>query len=249
MSHPHDWSTRVDLVADWIRSADRVTVLTGAGMSAESGVPVFRGPAGLWRDYRPEDLATPDAFRRQPDVVWEWYLWRRAAIAQAPPHAGHTMLARLEQVRPGVILLTQNVDRLHQRAGSLDPVELHGNLWHVRCADGCGFTALDEPTGAAREQLRCACGAWLRPSVVWFGESLDHDAISRAERAVEEADVVLVVGTSALVYPVAALPYLAARRGVRIVEINVDETPLSASVHATLRGPAGAVLPALERLL
>jgi NAD-dependent deacetylase len=239
----------LDQVAGWMRDADRIVALTGAGMSAESGVPVFRGPGGLWRQYRPEDLATPQAFRRQPELVWEWYLWRRAMIAGAQPHEGHGALARLERVRPGVRLLTQNVDRLHQRAGSVDPVELHGNLWRVRCAAECGFTTLDAHDDPPREIFRCACGAWLRPSVVWFGESLGADDLAHAEEGVEQADVVLVIGTSAVVYPVAALPYHAAGRGVRIVEINIDETMLSARAHATLRGPAGAVLPALERLL
>lgn len=239
----------LDLVAGWMRDAERVVVLTGAGMSAESGVPVFRGPSGLWRQFRPEDLATPEAFRRQPELVWEWYLWRRAAIARAAPHAGHVTLAHLEAARGDLTLLTQNVDRLHQRAGSAAPIELHGNLWQVRCADRCGFAELDAPEDGPRHVWRCACGAWLRPAVVWFGEALNQDAVARAERAVERAELVLVVGTSAVVYPVAALPYLAAQRGVRIVEINVDETPLSSSAHAVLRGPAGEVLPALERLL
>ncbi len=267
----------LDLVAGWVRDADRIVVLTGAGMSAESGVPVFRGPGGLWRQFRPEDLATPEAFHRRPELVWEWYLWRRRAIAEARPHDGHAMLARFDlsadqpppkatAVRrsnakteagrakaevslPRVRLLTQNVDRLHQRAGSIDPVELHGNLWQVRCAAGCGFTALDEHDDPPRTLLQCACGAWLRPSVVWFGESLEADVVAHAEEAVEQANVVMVVGTSAVVYPVAALPFLAARRGVRIVEINVEETALSPRAHAALRGPAGEILPALERLL
>jgi NAD-dependent deacetylase len=239
----------LDLVVGWMRNSDRIVVLTGAGMSAESGVPVFRGAGGLWRQFRPEDLATPEAFHRQPALVWEWYLWRREKIAQAEPHDGHRMLARFEAMRSGVRLLTQNVDRLHQRAGSVDPVELHGNLWHVRCAADCGFTALDEHDDPPRTVMHCQCGAWLRPSVVWFGESLNADDVAEAEEAVERADVVIVVGTSAVVYPVAALPYLAARRGVRIVEINVEETPLSAHADATLRGPAGEILPALERLL
>jgi NAD-dependent deacetylase len=250
----------LDLVAGWMRDAERLVVLTGAGMSAESGVPVFRGPGGLWRQFRPEDLATPDAFRRQPELVWEWYLWRRAKIAEATPHEGHAMLARLdssveawnaeaERSRPRVRLLTQNVDRLHQRAGSRDPVELHGNLWHVRCSAGCGFSALDEPEAPPRTVLHCECGAWLRPSVVWFGEALCVEELAQAEEAIERADLVLVVGTSAVVYPVAALPHLAAQRGVRLVEINVEETALSSCAHATLRGRAGDVLPALERLL
>lgn len=234
-----------DLVRSWIRHADRLAVLTGAGMSAESGVPVFRGTGGLWRQFRPEDLATPEAFARQPDLVWEWYLWRRARITDATPHAGHTMLAALEVGRDGVTLLTQNVDGLHQRAGSRAPVELHGNLWSVRCSAGCGFTVRDAEHEPPRATFRCSCGAWLRPGVVWFGEALDERTLEQATRAVHDADVVLVVGTSSVVYPVAALPEVARRRGSRIVEVNVDETPLSAYADAALRGPAGAILPAL----
>jgi NAD-dependent deacetylase len=235
----------VDRVAAWIHDAEHVVVLTGAGISAESGVPVFRGAGGLWRNFRPEELATPDAFRRQPQLVWEWYLWRRARIAVAEPNEGHRAIARLQGTRPGVSLLTQNVDGLHQRAGSIGPVELHGNLWRVRCAGGCGRTAHDRESDAGRGELRCACGAWLRPDVVWFGEALDEAVMDAATRAVECADVVLVVGTSAVVYPVAALPQIAQRSGAKLVEVNVDETPLSPHVDAVLRGPAGELLPAL----
>jgi NAD-dependent deacetylase len=239
----------IDRVASWIRAAARVVVLTGAGISAESGVPVFRGAGGLWRQFRPEQLATPEAFRRQPELVWEWYLWRRARIAASQPNAGHHTIARWQSDRTGITLLTQNVDGLHARAGSPRVTELHGNLWRVRCAAGCGATAEDEWSAPARSSLRCSCGAWLRPDVVWFGEPLDGGAMDVAATAVSAADVVLVVGTSAMVYPVAALPHIATQRRARVVEINVDETPLSADVAAVLRGAAGEVLPALaERL-
>jgi NAD-dependent deacetylase len=239
----------IDLVASWIRHAERVAVLTGAGVSAESGVPVFRGPGGLWRQFKPEDLATPEAFRARPEVVWEWYLWRRERIAAARPHAGHAMLAELEARRGGVTLLTQNVDGLHQRAGSAAPLELHGNLWRVRCSAGCGFAVRDHEHEAPRTILRCRCGGWLRPAVVWFGEVLDPEILLAATDVVRRADVVLVIGTSAVVYPVAALPDIARDRGSRIVEVNVDETPLSARADAVLRGPAGTTLPALAQAL
>jgi NAD-dependent deacetylase len=238
-----------DRVASWIRDAERVVVLTGAGISAESGVPVFRGAGGLWRQFRPEDLATPEAFARRPELVWEWYLWRRERIAAATPNEGHRTIARLESSRRGVTLLTQNVDGLHERAGSGAPVELHGNLWRVRCANGCGFTAHDRELDPPRDVMQCACSAWLRPEVVWFGEPLDPDALDAAATAVEHADLVLIVGTSAVVYPVAALPQIARRSGARLVEVNVEDTPLSAQVDAVLHGPAGEVLPALERAL
>lgn len=239
------WVTMTDRVAAWIRDAARVAVLTGAGMSAESGVPVFRGPGGLWRRFRPEELATPSAFARRPELVWEWYLWRRARIAEARPHAGHAMLAALEAARGGVTLITQNVDGLHQRAGSRTVLELHGNLWRIRCAAGCGWSADDRPDDPPRSELRCRCGAWLRPSVVWFGEPLDSATLAHAAAAMSEADVVLVVGTSALVHPAAALPSIARERGARIVEVNVEATPLSDVADAALRGRAAEILPAL----
>jgi NAD-dependent deacetylase len=238
----------LDRVAQWLRAAPRVTVLTGAGVSAESGVPVFRGPGGLWRQYRAEDLATPDAFARQPDLVWEWYAWRRSVIAASAPHAGHVMIADLERSRPGVTLITQNVDGLHQRAGSSAPVEVHGNLWRVRCV-GCGHREDDTPEGPPRSTFTCACGHWLRPAVIWFGEPLDPSTLAAASRAAEQADLLLVVGTSAVVYPVAALPDVARRRGARVVEVNVEETPLSDRADAVLRGPAGVMLPRLWQAL
>jgi NAD-dependent deacetylase len=235
----------IDRVASWMRAAQRVVVLTGAGISAESGVPVFRGAGGLWRDFRPEQLATPEAFARQPELVWEWYLWRRARIAAVQPNAGHLAIARWQRERQGVALLTQNVDGLHARAGSVDVIELHGNVWRVRCAAGCGFSRADDPAAAPPTSLHCECGAWLRPEVVWFGEPLDAVAIETAIARVEEAGVIIVVGTSSVVYPVAALPQIARRRGARIVEVNVEDTPLTGVADAVLRGTAGQLLPAL----
>jgi NAD-dependent deacetylase len=236
----------IDRVASWIRAAERLVVLTGAGVSEESGVPVFRGDSGLWRQFRPEQLATPEAFARDPALVWEWYLWRRARIAEAEPNAAHHTIAGWQQQRASVTLLTQNVDGLHTRAGSSRPIELHGNLWRVRCVRGCGFTSEDAADAAPRSRFTCECGGWLRPGVVWFGEPLEPGTLDRATSAMEQADVVLVVGTSAVVYPVAALPRLAKQRRARVVEINVEDTPLSAEVDVSLRGRAGDVLTALE---
>jgi len=239
----------VDRVLSWMRDAERIVVLTGAGVSAESGVPVFRGAGGLWRQFRPEDLATPEAFARQPALVWEWYLWRREKIAAAQPNAGHYAIAAIERDRAGVTLLTQNVDGLHERAGSACPLELHGSVWRVRCQRGCGVSECDESSSPPRQTLTCRCGAWLRPDVVWFGEPLNPDVLEAATDAIEAADLVLVVGTSSVVYPVAALPHLARRRAARVVEINVDETPLTAHADAVLRGTAGQVLPGLAEAL
>jgi NAD-dependent deacetylase len=239
----------IDSVVGWIRAAARVVVLTGAGISAESGVPTFRGAGGLWRQFRAEDLATPEAFARNPQLVWDWYLWRRQRIAAAVPNPGHHAIAAMQMARTGVMLLTQNVDGLHQRAGAEVAAELHGNLWRVRCAARCGVGFEDDHQAPPRTTLKCRCGAWLRPDVVWFGEALDAEALDAAGDAVENAQVVLIVGTSAVVYPVAALPAIARRRRARIVEINVDETPISANADAVLRGPAGEILPALEQAL
>ncbi|MGQ0735683.1 MAG: NAD-dependent deacylase [Acidobacteriota bacterium] len=260
----------IEKVRGWLRAAERVVVLTGAGVSAESGVPVFRGAGGLWRQYRPEDLATPEAFARQPALVWEWYLWRRRQIAAAVPHAGHEAIAQWQRTRPGVALLTQNVDGLHARAvgnqrspaasterpppesalPSTRTIELHGNLWRVRCNAGCGYTALDSHEGPSRTNLRCPCGRWVRPDVVWFGEPLNQAALSAAIEEASLADVILVVGTSGVVYPVAALPDLVgratSRRRGRIIEINPEQTSLGFRADAVLRGPASVVLPALD---
>jgi NAD-dependent deacetylase len=229
---------------EWIREARSVAVLTGAGISAESGVPTFRGPGGLWRQYRPEDLATPEAFRRDPRLVWEWYDWRRQRIAQARPNAGHEALVRLERSKPRFWLITQNVDGLHERAGSRRVIKLHGDIWLVRCVV-CGREQRDERVPLPELPPRCACGGLLRPGVVWFGEALPPGAWEAAEQAVREAEVLLVVGTSAVVYPAAGLIPLAQACGARVIEVNPEETPMSARLDCSLRGPAGVILPAL----
>ena len=229
---------------EWIREARSVAVLTGAGISAESGVPTFRGPGGLWRQYRPEELATPEAFRRDPRLVWEWYDWRRQRIAQARPNAGHEALVRLERSKPRFWLITQNVDGLHERAGSRRVIKLHGDIWLVRCV-ACGREQRDERVPLPELPPRCACGGLLRPGVVWFGEALRPGAWEAAEQAVREAEVLLVVGTSAVVYPAAGLIPLAQACGARVIEVNPEETPMSARLDCSLRGPAGVILPAL----
>lgn len=242
----------LDRLAERLRAARAVAVLTGAGISAESGVPTFRGTDGLWRAFSATDLATPEAFARDPALVWEWYRWRQGIIGRARPNAGHEALARLQGRLPGFALVTQNVDGLHQRAGSTGVIELHGSIWRARCAHGCGVE-LDVPVaGTGLEGAPppvCPCGALLRPAVVWFGESLPVDGLDRAFRAAQSCDVCLVVGTSALVYPAAALPRVAASAGALVVEINVDETPLSPHAGLLLRGRAAELLPALESRL
>ncbi len=223
-------------------SLGRVVVLTGAGVSAESGVPTFRGQGGLWRAYRAEDLATPDAFARDPALVWAWYNWRREVVAACAPNAAHVTLAAMEAALPNLTLITQNVDGLHERAGSRRVLRLHGSLWRLRCVrEGTRRDNFDVPLKAMPP--RCACGALERPEVVWFGETLDEGIITAALRAARQADLMLVVGTSALVYPAASLPLLTLEAGGRVVEFNVARTPLSDYADEVLLGPAAATLP------
>lgn len=235
-----------------LRSAERVVVLTGAGISAESGIPTFRGPGGLWRKYRPEDLATPLAFSRDPGLVWQWYDWRRQRIAQASPNPGHVAIRRIEEMSPRFTLVTQNVDGLHQAAGSQRVIELHGNIWRVRCTLENTLAELrDVPLPEVPPHCQ-SCGHLLRPDVVWFGEPVPTDALERASRAASRADVMLVVGTSAAVYPAASMPVLTKRADGRLIEVNPDETPLTPVADIRLHGRAGAILPsvvaAMERL-
>ena len=239
-----DAEQRLATASSWLGDADRVAVLTGAGVSAESGIPTFRGAGGLWRGRDPLSLATPEAFAADPALVWEFYRWRRDLVGRSRPNPAHLALAEAEARAPSLTLVTQNVDRLHQQAGSRAVVELHGNLWDVRCV-GCGRTF--DRSGVELSPLpRCEdCGALLRPAVVWFGESLPHGALSDAATAVNEADVLLVVGTSAVVYPAAGLIGAAARAGRRVIEVNLEPTAASREVDLALFGPAGTVLPRL----
>ena len=232
-------------LADAIARARSVAVLTGAGVSAESGVPTFRdAQTGLWAQFDPQKLATPDAFRRNPKLVWDWYAWRRQLVAKAEPNAGHRALAVLEARVSDFVLITQNVDGLHRRAGSRNVVELHGNIGRVKCSRE--NTIVEHWTEVGDEVPRCAgCGALLRPDVVWFEETLPPDALQAAEDAARRCQILLVVGTSAEVYPAAALPDYAKSAGATIVEINPNPTPLSAVADYVLRAPAGALLPAL----
>jgi NAD-dependent deacetylase len=234
-----------DDLVDALRAADRVTVLTGAGVSAESGVPTFRdAQTGLWERYSPEDLATPEAFSRDPELVWRWYLWRRELVGRAAPNPGHHALAELAGHVREIVLVTQNVDGLHQRAGSRDVVELHGNITRTRCHACRGVSdAVVESVDACVP--RCECGGMLRPDVVWFGEMLPAEALSRAAESARRCDLLLSVGTSSLVYPAAALPYEALTARVPVAEVNPQPTPLTPRVRWSLRGPSGEVLPAL----
>jgi NAD-dependent protein deacetylase/lipoamidase len=228
----------------WLANADRVAALTGAGISAESGVPVFRGTGGLWQQHRPEDLATPEAFARNPRLIWEWYDWRRARVAAAAPNPAHLALVALERSLSDFTLITQNVDGLHDRAGSRHVLKLHGDLWWLRCT-GCGRESHNTDVPLSQLPPRCTCGALLRPAVVWFGEALPNDVLRAASEATAQAQVLLVIGTSALVQPAASLPLLAQQNGAKVVEINRERTALSAHVDISLCGPAGELLPRL----
>ena len=227
-----------------LNRARRVAVLTGAGVSADSGVPTFRGAEGFWRKYRAEDLATPAAFRRDPGLVWEWYDWRRRLIATCQPNPAHHAIAFLERRASEFLLITQNVDGLHRRAGSVRMVELHGNLWRVRCLEeGKIAENLDVPLAVIPP--RCECGGLLRPDVVWFGEALPPEALREAFDFAETCDVFLVVGTSAVVQPAASLPAVARGRGAYVVEVNLEPTPLTPVAHESHHGKAGDILPGL----
>ena len=256
-----------------LRKAKRVFALTGAGVSAESGVPTFRGDGGLWRQYRAEELATPEAFKHDPQLVWEWYAWRQGVVGGCSPNAGHDALARMQDMFGQFFLVTQNVDGLHQRAGSRDVVEMHGNIWKARCAsentagcgaalrahpeldnvsagsddpEGCGWlTVVDFLADEAPLPPPCSCGGILRPHIVWFGEALDSAVLNRAFQEAKRADVLLSIGTSAQVTPAALLPQIAAQTGAVVIEINPQATPNSSISNYALRGPSAEILPRL----
>jgi NAD-dependent deacetylase len=232
-------------LAQALRQAQRVAVLTGAGISAESGVPTFRdAQTGLWAQYNPEDLATPQAFQDHPKLVWEWYAWRRELVRGTQPNAGHLALVAMERHIPTFTLITQNVDGLHRRAGSRRVLELHGNLFATKCF-GYG-KAVEQWEDSGEVPPRCpSCSGRLRPDVVWFGESLPLPILREAETAALQCQVFLSIGTSTVVYPAAELPFTALRGGAMVVEINPQSTPLSAQADFVLQGKSGDVLPAL----
>lgn len=226
-----------------LASCAHAVAMTGAGISAESGVPTFRdAQTGLWARYSAEELATPEAFQRDPALVREWYAWRRELVRRAVPNEGHRALARLAALVP-LTLVTQNVDGLHSRAGS-DAIEFHGRLMQDLCAAGCGYER-DASADEARSPSCPECGARLRPGVVWFGEAIPVDAVAAADAAVRRCDVFLSIGTSSLVYPAAGLAAAARANGATIVEVNVADTPLTSQADHVLRAPAAQSLPAL----
>lgn len=224
--------------------ADHVAVLTGAGISAESGIPTFRDPDGLWARFRPEELANVDAFLTNPDLVWQWYSYRRQVISETAPNAGHFALAELSTLLPRFTLITQNVDNLHARAGSRDVLELHGNIERSFCLS-CRRAYTDVEVPPSQEVPRCACGGLIRPDVVWFGEMLPADILRSAWEAAEQCSVFFSIGTSGEVYPAAQLPVVAREHGAWVVEVNPRETALSYRMHECIHGNSATVLPAL----
>jgi NAD-dependent deacetylase len=234
-------------VLDTISNADYLIALTGAGISRESNIPTFRGVDGLWRNYDAMQLATPDAFKQNPTLVWEWYSWRQGLIADCSPNPGHHILTKWEQEGMLKTLVTQNVDGLHIRAGSKNVLEVHGDLWALKCVSCNHSDRLESPAdGIPKCPL---CGSHLRPDVVWFGESLDREVISNVYAELERADVCLVIGTSALVQPAASFPMIVKERHGSIIEINIETTPLTSAADYHISGKSGVVLPELDRLL
>jgi len=232
-----------------LAGAKSVTVLTGAGVSAESGVPTFRdAQTGLWAKFSAEELATPRAFRRDPRLVWEWYEWRRKLVAGAKPNPAHVALAEMERGFPRFHLVTQNVDGLHQRAGSRRVIELHGNIMRTKCSEEGTIVSSWKETGDVPPKCP-ACGGWLRPDVVWFEEAMPEAEMEEATSASRHCDVFFSIGTSTVVYPAAALPSEALRSGATVVEVNPQPTPLTAQAHFALAGVAGVVLPELVKAL
>lgn len=228
---------------DLLKHATKPLALAGAGLSAESGVPTFRGAGGLWRNFRAEELATPRAFDRDPQLVWEWYAWRRDIVAGCAPNPAHHALVEIEKAHPPFWLITQNVDGLSRRAGQQRMLEIHGSLWRFKCRR-CTYKREDLATPTSLDNTCPGCGdKLLRPDVVWFGEALDPAIMSQCDKLVSQCDLLFVLGTSANVYPAAGFVPHAARHGAKIIEINPDPTPMSDLAAVTIREPVGQVLP------
>ncbi len=234
-----------DVLRHALREASMVTAFTGAGISAESGVPTFRSADGLWKKMRPEELASMDGFLRNPALVWEWYAERKRIIAEVRPNPGHLALAQMQDLFPRFAVVTQNIDNLHQRAGSRVVHELHGSIERNYCM-ACGHNYSNEAVLAMTGVPACtACGGRVRPDVVWFGEALPDDTWEAAVHAAQYADVFFSIGTSAVVYPAASLPIMARRAGALLVEVNPESTPLTPDADVFLQGAAGAIMPAV----
>jgi NAD-dependent deacetylase len=227
-----------------ITNSNRITVLTGAGISAESGVPTFRGAGGIWQNYQVTDVATPQAFARNPELVWEFYNWRRKLVSKVTFNPGHKALADLEKHVSDFTLITQNVDGLHRKAGSRRLLEIHGNLWEVRCTR-CGRLTMNKSKDMGKLPKCTECGGLLRPNVVWFGESLDPDILNKSVEAARNCELMLIIGTSGVVQPAASLALQAKAAGAVVAEINIERTPQSGQMDFILTGKSGEILPML----
>lgn len=226
-----------------IADMPNITVLTGAGISAESGIPTFRGEDGLWKNFRPEDIATPQAFLNDPKLVWDWYEWRRKIIKEAKPNAGHFALVELEKQLSNFTLITQNIDGLHQISGSISITELHGNLWQVRCTK-CGLIEQNYEVPLRELPPNCRqCKSIARPNVVWFGEIIPMSIIDKCLIAIESCQIMLIIGTSGVVEPAASMGLIAKQTGKTVIEINLDVTPNSGLYDLSIRGKSGDILP------
>jgi NAD-dependent deacetylase len=244
-----DISEKIASLATDMKEAQRIAVLTGAGISAESGIPTFRGENGLWKKYRAEELATPTAFHHDPQLVWEWYDWRRGIIGSKTPNPGHKVLASWENRFSSFHIITQNIDGFHVKAGSENVLELHGNIWKLRCTEEDSIIE-NHDTPLQEIPPTCpSCGALLRPHVVWFGESLDMSILHESFRLSSECDLMFIIGTSAVVQPAASIPLRAMESGAKTVEINPDPTPLTHSVDYSFCGKSGEILPLIEEEL
>ena len=232
-----------------LKDAGRVVVFTGAGISVESGVPTFRGDEGLWKKFKPEELANIDAFMRNPELVWQWYQHRREVISSVKPNAGHYAIAAMDARYPSCVVVTQNIDNLHRRAGSRTVHELHGNIERDFCMECRTPAAPGEIAGQAGSPRCTACGGLVRPDVVWLGEMLPEEDWNAGVAAAEQADLFFAVGTSSVVYPAATLPTIARRAGAYLVEVNIERTDLSPTADEVLLGKAGEILPALLALV
>jgi NAD-dependent deacetylase len=244
-------TTSLEGAADALDRAGLVAVSSGAGISKESGVPTFRDAQdGLWAKYDPQQLATPSAFAGNPDLVWSWYMYRASLVRDAEPNPGHTAVADLEDLVPQIVVLTQNVDGLHARAGSSDIVELHGRLGRWKCFENCQgaptYIDINSIVYDSEHAPPCPyCTSRVRPDVVWFGEALPRDALERAFEVAQRCDVMLVVGTSGMVQPAASLPHVVRESGGVVIEINPEPSLITPDAHYYLQGKSGEVLPAL----
>ncbi len=242
----------INRLVEKIRAASKITVLTGAGVSAASGVPTFRGKEGLWRSYSPQQLATPEAFQANPKLVWEWYDWRRGLISKCRPNPAHQVLAAWSKRYPGFTLITQNVDGLHEKAGTENVIRFHGSIWEVFCWERCRSSPprwFYDVVPLPEIPPRCPyCGGLIRPGVVWFGENIDADVLSQSAAALN-CDLFITIGTSALVYPAAGMVDQARARGAFTAEINPETTPASERVDLSIQEPAEVALQKAEDIL